>query len=292
MRDVPAPPAVVVGVDGSRAAIRAALWAVDEAVSRDIPLRLVYALDPGEDNDVHPDDAARRLATAEIAVRSAVMAVESTDESTDKPVKIEVEITQGRPTSTLVQASRSAVMVCVGAVGLNHFQPGRVGSTAAALASSAHCPVAIIRGHDRPAGRLADAIIVETDAGPRDGVVLEAAMEEARLRKAQLTVISCWQSQFTDIHDAGAVADGNRRVGAQLDRRLARWTRRYPDLEVKSVVVHGSTLNYLAKNADSAQLVVVGAHDCHHVDELVGPTGNAALRDTDSSLLIVNRRHL
>jgi hypothetical protein len=53
MREVPAPPAVVVGVDGSRAAVRAALWAVDEAVSRDIPLRLVYALDPGEDNDVH-----------------------------------------------------------------------------------------------------------------------------------------------------------------------------------------------------------------------------------------------
>ena len=28
MPEVPAPPAVVVGVDGSRAAIRAALWAV------------------------------------------------------------------------------------------------------------------------------------------------------------------------------------------------------------------------------------------------------------------------
>ena len=32
---------VVVGIDGSRPGIDAALWAVDEAVSRDIPLRLV-----------------------------------------------------------------------------------------------------------------------------------------------------------------------------------------------------------------------------------------------------------
>ena len=40
------PPAVVVGIDGSRSAVDAALWAVDEAVSRDIPLRLVYAIDP------------------------------------------------------------------------------------------------------------------------------------------------------------------------------------------------------------------------------------------------------
>ena len=37
---------VVVGIDGSHSAIDAALWAADEAVSRDVPLRLVYAIDP------------------------------------------------------------------------------------------------------------------------------------------------------------------------------------------------------------------------------------------------------
>ena len=83
-------PAVVIGVDGSAAALRAALWAVDEAVSRDIPLRLIHALDGREDLD--PDDTARKLATAESAVRRVIAAVEATD----KPVKIEVEITEGR----------------------------------------------------------------------------------------------------------------------------------------------------------------------------------------------------
>ena len=38
-------PAVVVGVDGSRTALHAALWAIDEAVARDVPLRLVYVID-------------------------------------------------------------------------------------------------------------------------------------------------------------------------------------------------------------------------------------------------------
>ena len=48
MRDFPASsPAVVVGIDGSPTAVDAALWAVDEAVSRDIPLRLVYAIGGG-----------------------------------------------------------------------------------------------------------------------------------------------------------------------------------------------------------------------------------------------------
>ena len=36
------PKSVVVGVDGSQAAIRAARWAVDEVAGTDIPLRLLY----------------------------------------------------------------------------------------------------------------------------------------------------------------------------------------------------------------------------------------------------------
>ena len=49
MRDHYSPsPSVVVGIDGSRSAVNAALWAVDEAVGRDIPLRLIYAIDPAD----------------------------------------------------------------------------------------------------------------------------------------------------------------------------------------------------------------------------------------------------
>ena len=61
MREKPAPPSIVVGVDGSKAAIHAALWAVDEALSRDIPLRLLHAVDPGEAAE-GAEHAARKLA--------------------------------------------------------------------------------------------------------------------------------------------------------------------------------------------------------------------------------------
>jgi nucleotide-binding universal stress UspA family protein len=33
------PTSIVVGVDDSKASVRAAIWAIDEAISRDIPLR-------------------------------------------------------------------------------------------------------------------------------------------------------------------------------------------------------------------------------------------------------------
>jgi nucleotide-binding universal stress UspA family protein len=35
---------VVVGVDGSQAAAAAALWAVDEAIHRKVPLRLLHVM--------------------------------------------------------------------------------------------------------------------------------------------------------------------------------------------------------------------------------------------------------
>ena len=105
---------------------------------------MLYVIEPTDATSVDRQDAAHDLArgsaTAEIAVRFAFMAVESTE----RPVKIEVEILQGRPTHALLQASRSAAMICVGSLGLRHATQGRVGSTAAALAASAHCPVAII----------------------------------------------------------------------------------------------------------------------------------------------------
>ena len=287
MRKSQAPPSVVVGIDGSKAAVRAALWAVDEAVSRDIPLRLVYAVDPRTTSRTHPDHAARKLAFADHAIRYALMAVESTE----KPVKIEAEIAQARPTTALVRASQSAAMVCVGAVGFKRFEHGHLGSTAAALAHAGLCPVAIVRENDASAGQHAGSIVVETDESPGNAVLLKIAIDEARLRKAPLLAVTCWQSRYSDDRDVDAVADRNRLVRAQLYRRLARWKRRYPDLQIHSVAAPGSIVDYLAINARSIQLVVVRAGDHGDVGQLIGPTGNAALQHTDCSVLIANHQN-
>jgi nucleotide-binding universal stress UspA family protein len=286
MHESGTPQSIVVGIDGSRAAISAALWAVDEAVSRDIPLRLLYAVDHADAERLEPEEAARKLAAAEIAVRYAFTAVESTE----KPVKIEVEITQGNPVSSLVRASRSAAMVCVGAIGCRHFDPGRVGSTAAAVAVNAHCPVAIIRGNGSPGQSHERWVVVETDASPDNGVLLETAVLEARLRNAPLRAVTCWTASPGD--QQTALGDGHQRARADLDRRLARWRRQYPDVRAESVAVHGSILDYLAKNAPSVQLVVADAGGGHHVHELTGPPGNAVLHHAACSVLVVDHRHL
>jgi len=75
MRDFRSAPSVVVGVDGSSAASNTAVWAVDEAVSRDIPLRPVYVIDPTELCGADSDH--RQFASARAALYDAQRAAEA-----------------------------------------------------------------------------------------------------------------------------------------------------------------------------------------------------------------------
>ncbi len=279
MNESAKPQPVVVGIDGSKAAIRAALWAVDEAVSRDVPLRLLHAIEQADRRESGP-------ATAETALRQARTAIEAAG----KPVKMESEIVHGPAVGSLIRASASAAMVCMGAVGLRHFRPGRVGSTAAALAVSARCPVAIIRGRDDHFRHPTDHIVVEVDESPDNGALLRAAIDEAQLRNAAVRAVVCRRNEPGEPTVADTESD--RRALADLDRRLATWKRRYPQLRVESVAAHGSLLEYVASNRRTVGLVIVGSRNRQHVSELVGPVGSAIFQDADCSLLIANRQHL
>ena len=126
---------IVVGIDGSKHAIRAAVWAVDEAVSRDAQLLLVCVIDPDS------RDLDREYAFARNALHKAWTAAEAAG----KPVKLESNVLEGDPVTELVELSRSAEMVCVGSRGTNDSAHHDRGSTAAALAQAAFSPVAIVR---------------------------------------------------------------------------------------------------------------------------------------------------
>jgi nucleotide-binding universal stress UspA family protein len=244
MQDLDAASSVVVGVDGSQAANRAALWAVDEAVSRDIPLRLVYVIDTTDLSSAGPDHS--HLASA----RAALYDTQRTVEAAAQPVKIESEILWGEPLAKLREQSRSATMICIGSIGKTHACHGD-GSVARALPGLARCPVAVMVR--QPSGGLASpdagSIVVEAE----NDVVLQHAFEEANLRRAPLRAIALWRGESAD-----DIVDGNRLVQAQLDRRIIRWQRFYPDVTVEAIAVHGDLCTYLAALGESVQLLVTG----------------------------------
>ena len=269
--------AVVVGIDGSQWAVNAALWAIDEAVSRDVPLRLLYVVEPRGHGDIDPEQEARDLACAEVSVRRTLVAVESAE----KPVKIEWEVLQGQPARVLLNAARSADLLCMGSLGIAHATGSRLGSTAATLASSALCPVAIVRSGGQHWSARPRHVVVEIDESPDSVNVLDAGINEARLRGAPLTVLAPSHTKPTDVHEH--IPNENAR--ARLDKRLERHRLTNPDIEFNPVTVNGSTMNYLEHHADSVQLLVIGRHRGPGLGEIVG-TARAVPGQVNCSVLI------
>lgn len=272
-------PSVVVGIDGSRWAVDAALWATDEAVSRDIPLRLVCAI---ESSCTDHQRAAHELANAELAVRHAFTAVESTE----KPVKIELEIVQRAPTRALLAAGRSAAMICVGSTGLHHATRGRMGSTAAALASSAHCPVAIVHRRADAKSSRPGAVTAVLDGSAAVDKVLERGFEEALLRGAVLHILTLRPRHPGTERENGELTELNPWDKAAIDRRVAQWHRRHPDLDIVTPAGRGNVLDYLEQNAGSIQLVIVDRGHSGALSLLLGPAARTRLDKAGCTILV------
>ncbi|UMB72052.1 universal stress protein [Mycobacterium paraterrae] len=282
MNETHAQPAVVVGIDGSTMALHAALWAIDEAVRRDIPLRLVHIVESG---GAPTEDTAPQLATARRSLNRVVRAVEATH----KAVKIETDIVHGQPAASLIRISRDAAIVCVGAVGSHHFQHGRIGSTASAVAGRAHCAVAIVHAGTRPDRPHANVILAAADDLRHVESVLKTAAYEATMRDATLRVITCWQPPRSD---PLALEKGDIEISAQLERHLEHWRSRHRDLRAEAVAVHGSLSGYLTTHAAELQSVIVTARCPGQVNEVVGAAGYGALAGSDCVVLVVDHHHL
>ena len=263
---------VVVGVDGSDAAINAAKWAIDEAISRDVPLRIVHVTHIEGQPDASEDDFRLDVQYAESSLRAATAAVEATG----KPVKIETEILWGSPDTALINESRDASMMCVGSVGIGAMASKMWGSTAASLAEKAYCPVAIIRSpHNVPAS-WPDWIVVAVQ-GHADESVIEHAMNEARLRHAPVLAVGVWEEDFGEIRYD------------ELDRRIENWAQLYPDVHVKPVATRAGITRFLADNKDeSVQLTVVGDADAADVVRIIGPRSRPLVAHGDCSVLVIH----
>ncbi|MDI3315203.1 MAG: universal stress protein [Mycobacterium sp.] len=262
---------VVVGIDGSQAALAAAAWAVDEAVSRGVPLRLIHVLPDRAESDTVSAAQGKHLELeyGEAALRSAAAAVAALGH----PVTVETVLERGSPVAVLVAESRHADMVCVGSVGIGRFARGPLGSTAAALAESARCPVAIIRENrqqDSDGGWIVVSVPALSDQGSPDvDDVIAHAMEEAQRRHAPVLAIGA------------PPGDG---APDELNSRVQAWSRRYPGVHVYPVGARTGITEFLAGNEERIQLAVIGSSEADRVAELIG---QAILGRPECSVLVV-----
>jgi nucleotide-binding universal stress UspA family protein len=249
-----APVRIVVGIDGSDAAINAAKWAVVEATSRDIPLRLIHAI-PQRQTDAADADESLDIEYGETSLRAACAALHATDEQ----VKLEAEIRRGSPTSVLIDESRDAAMLCIGSIGIGQVARMVMGSTAGSVAEDARCPVAVIRHNRQADASPSQYIAVVVGDSPDNDSVLEHGFREARLRNAPILAMGAWRWGFGEI------------PYRKLNRRLGRWVEQYPDVHVLPAAARHGVAEFLTGTQEPVQLAVIGGGEAGKIARMVGP---------------------
>ena len=259
---------IMVGVDGSQAGIAAALWGVDEANSRGVPLRLIAVI-----KQMHPspDDYTRDLAHAETSLREAQSAIAASG----KFAKIETEIPRGPAGPVLVEASRDAQIICIGSVGIGRYARSILGSVATELAEKAHCPVAVIRTDFDQAPPDVNWIVVRMTDAPGNDAVVEHAAREANLRRAPMLVLGGRPEELTE-HADGA-----------FEQRVEDWRGRHPEVRVYPITTKFAIASFLRVNAERVQLAVIGGAEADQLADLVGPSGHPLFHHPECSVLVV-----
>ncbi len=103
------------------------------------------------------------------------------------------------------------------------------------------------------------------------------AMEEARLRHAPVLAVGLWQEDFGFTpYD-------------ELDRLVAAWRQRYPDVQAYPVTTRSGLVRFLNDQDDPVGLLVIGPDDAGKVAQIVGPHSHAVMGHPECSVLIVRR---
>lgn len=284
---------IVVGVDGSPSSLQAVSWAAKEAARRGAPLTLVTAMLVNVGYGVPiglPDsyfqeeelDAEKRLAEAAECVSRSVPG---------NTVEVESVVCQGSPARELVERSKSALMVVLGANRRGLIERALLGSVSAAVVAHAHSPVAVVRGLPHvDVNDLSGPVVVGVDGSKHSAPAITMAFEEAALRGVELVAVHAWSD--VDVHApfSGDVdwTEIENRERAILSESLAGYAEEFPDVPVRSVVVMDQPVRNLREQADQAQLLVVGSRGRGgFAGMLLGSTSRALLHTVTCPLLVV-----
>jgi nucleotide-binding universal stress UspA family protein len=251
-----------VGVDGSAASYAAVGWAAHEATMRRLTIKLVYVVAPTLIASAEaPNDTITQA--QEIKARQVLDSARRIvdDVQGEARLKVRVEVRYGGVLLTLVDASRDAQMIVVGARGLDQFGWRTVGSVSSGLLHHAHCSVVIIRDPDSvgPGSRDDAPVLLGIDGSPASEAATALAFDEAVRRGVPLIALHAW-SDVGVFPILGMDWHVYRDEGDEaLGERLAGWQEIYPDVQVHRRLVCDVPARWLVNESDSAQLVVLGS---------------------------------
>jgi nucleotide-binding universal stress UspA family protein len=278
---------VVVGVDGSASATRAAEVAGDLAVRHGLPLQVVHVFSwPALYPPLLPPSFA--VETDPRAVSHELVDAAAAPVAAKHPgLAIQARVVDGYAPAALVDASRKAAFLVVGHRGRGGFAELLTGSVGVHVTTHARCPVLVVRGE---AGTPDAPIVVGVDGSAPAISAARVAFAEARARGCHLVVARVlpaarsWPSADGNAPPQGENADPEQ---AGIDGIVEE----YPDVKLRREIRHShSPAHALATLADDlgAGLIVVGARGLGGFRSLLmGGTSRALVDHSPCPLLVV-----
>jgi nucleotide-binding universal stress UspA family protein len=270
---------VVVGVNGSGAALCGVRRVAVEAHRRRVPLRIVHAAPYAVGNALDEQRAASVLAMARTVAAHA-----------RNGVPTHTECVNEHPVRVLAVAAESAGLLVVGTGGGNRFDDGLARSLALDVCAAASCPVVVVRGPEGPVP-TGGPVVLGLDDVMRDAAAITAAFADADAPATRLVVIHALRGPDS-MFDAVAGQPATARAAAQeeITTGLAAWRSCHPRVPVEVRVVHGAPTDRLLEAAVPARLLVVGTHGRGPGARLVlGSTSRAVARRSPCPVMVVPR---
>ena len=170
---------IVIGVDGSPGSRNAVSWGLARAARRQVPVRLIRAFDPSM-HDVRVGGASEIgvLGDSFDHVRQQLDATYEAARLVHPELTIIPELVDDSASSALIEASRDAETLVIGAHGAAGFSNLVAGSTTMNVGSHAHCTVVAVP-NDESQAQEGTGIIVGVDGSEISETAIAYAFREA-----------------------------------------------------------------------------------------------------------------
>jgi nucleotide-binding universal stress UspA family protein len=263
---------VVVGVDGGTPSLEAASWGAHAAVSRKVPLLLVFVVEPAGH-----DASTAEMAHARQALHRAWQCIRATGE---EPL-VQTDVRVGEPAAELASAARGAALLCLGAAsGKKHSRSGALART---LTRHAHTPVALIRRQSD--ARRSDGtaivkwIVAILDESHGAEAALRAALDEARSRNAPVLALTSWSTTLRGVGD-----DNGAGVRQEVQRHL---DSSEDSIDLCALPLPADPVRLLEDAGNTVQMVVVAGADAADLHTLTSRRAERVLRQRGCTVLVV-----
>jgi nucleotide-binding universal stress UspA family protein len=252
---------IVVGVDSSDNAARAADWAAGEAVERGLAVHLVHALDlPGAMGEsIEPDGyaAAQREAGETLLAKTTATLREQ-----HPALAVTGEVSEVGAAESLVALSGTARLVVTGTRGHGGFAGMLLGSVSLKVAAHSRCTTVVVRGEQ--AGSALNEIVLGVEPDQAEAPVRFAFDTAAKLDATVLAVRVWWpHTGYGGYYVAEDLEDRGMGEKADLLDQLKAVREDYPGVPVRTEVVRGNPVPMLLGAAQGSRLLVIGSHHHH-----------------------------